>query len=183
MAKLDSLLTRMNGSESQNQALTASLMRMVTDSLDRQKEEVSNRQVRDAISSELTDLATALGKAIKGLDQNESFSGLKSQLTGLQSKLDRLDKKLSERTDQAVLAAINAVSEDVKAAVGRISIPETDLEPLREAIASIPAPDTSKETDRILAALSERRESEEWVFEIEREDFSDRIKTVTARKA
>lgn len=119
------------------------------------------------------DLAKTLSGAIQGVQEG---------LSGLAERVMQLDQAISERLDgsvgevrQAVLDELSGISASVRALPTSFpAIPETDLSLV----------------ERMLADIAEKVHEEpvvveqpvKWVFEIEREAFSDRINRITARK-
>lgn len=145
-------------------------------------DDLSNQEIAQFLAKGFKETGKGLDEVVKALDTGASFKDLKSSVKGLDSTLKTLQKRMDSLPmpdNSDVLKALESASKDIKTAVSAVSEMELDLTPLVDAIEDLARRKPELSSDA-LAML--QRDDEEWVFDVEREDFSDRIKTITARK-
>lgn len=178
MAKLDGILTRVNGDTRDD--LRALIEKIGT--IAPKNDDISNQELAAFVGKGFQATGKAVDQVVKSLDRGSDFKDLKASVKKLDSSLKDVLKRIEsipQPDNKDVLQSIQEASEDIKKAVSAVSDLELDLTPLVDAIEMLAKrkPELSKEALEML-----QRDDEEWVFDVEREDFSDRIKTITARK-
>lgn len=191
MGKLDSVLAARTGkSVDPVQSATLALLSKLND--DRS---ISNAQLASAISKGLDALYSEVVKVIRSTDSTGKAAAIEKTLLSTAKSVENLAKQLKSLE---TLSGIESLRSDVASVSEKVSDDsmKRSVDALRSAIqgVKIPTPDltpvlaVSKAQESLNGALAnlntrlDSQMSEEWTFEVEREDFTDKIKNVTARR-
>lgn len=188
MAKLSHIVSRINGETTKEKALIDQLLVTTRRALDRESDEVSNDDLRDlliAVSRQLASYASGLNDAISGVNVVEAVGRVEKLSKSLNDSLEAAKTALngaSESRARGLVKSITQATDDLKTVIAGIHIPETDLSVIVEALdALLKREAPTFDESRILAAIEAER-SEEWEFDIERDQSSREIQSVIARR-
>jgi len=190
--KLDAIVRRLGPSQPGSQhSIEADLSRLLVDSLKERKDGDSERfgALLDAISSASQRMELAAKSASDGtvgsLSQfsaavANAFDGIRRAIMCLESAHKESIATVKKDVMNAVSVAIKGIPQPV------VNVDGPDLDAITDKVVSaFPSMDIASivraEVDRAIGELKEDEKPKEWVFEVEREGFSDRIKRIVAK--
>ena len=190
MGKLDSLLAAKTGGNTRDPVAAASLALLEKLTQDRS---ISNTQLANAIAKGLDAMFTELSKAISAIDGAKDRAGMakslaqtQSEVAGLVKAIDRSKNDMQRAIETAVKSLSIEISgsnakdavEQLKAAIQAVELPSADFAPVLKRIDK-----TNKMLETLIMQTAKTNDSaEKWSFEVEREDYSDKIKNVVATR-
>lgn len=171
-------------------AMQTALLAMMQKALERNEQEVSNRDVAEFVHAVVKASGAEISKYLKGMkDSMESGSG------EMMEAVKRLEKALGTSSESsakagaegqnALLSEIKAARKAIEGAVGKIKmpdVPKVDLEPIVEALEALTGREIPDHSPALASIQAKLEAPAKWAFDIERDDFSGRMTKVIATK-
>lgn len=193
MGKLENAIAVLNSQQEPSAPVAADPVSAATiallEKMTRDKS-VSNSQLANALGKGLDAMHKELNKAIGAIDGAkdrgklaESLNSTRTEIKGLVSVLERSQTALKRDIEVAVKALSSEISganardsvEQLKAAIQAVRLPESDFTPVIEKL--------DQQNEMLQRIIMQNAENpEQWSFEVQREDFSDKITSVTATR-
>jgi hypothetical protein len=177
MGALDKLIEQRRGQSSD--PMQVAMLELVTRLSDKQRNELSNTEMAKGLIASLEAMQKETAKLVKSLDQSKANGDVAKALGSISKAQNAMSKQLSSlkfpETDmKPVIEAVN----NLRTAIQSVSLPEPDLTPIMAEMKRMKPP----KRPELKMILDKLETPEKWEFTVDRDQYSDRIESVTATK-